>query len=84
MGSKMYKARFPYLAVIDTNYTSDHLRDDDHVTQVGLDDGRLLIWRSLLLGLAELLDETHRLALEAALEPPAGTGVDEVDELVVR
>ena len=45
---------------------------------MGLDDGRLLIRGSLLLGLAELLDETHGLALETALEPTAGAGMDEL------
>ena len=45
---------------------------------MGLDDGGLLIWRGLLLGLAELLNEAHGLALETALEPTAGAGVDEL------
>jgi len=45
---------------------------------VGLDDSRLLIGGSLLLGLAELFDETHRLALETALELSASTSVDEL------
>lgn len=45
---------------------------------MGLDDGGLLIRGSLLLGLAELLDETHGLALETALEPSASTGVDDL------
>lgn len=66
------------LAVVDANDAANHLRDDDHVAQVGLDDGGLLIGRSLLLGLAELFDEAHRAALETALEPSAGTSVDEL------
>lgn len=36
----------------------------------------------LTLGLPELLDETHGLALETAVEPAAGAGVDEVTELL--
>ena len=46
---------------------------------MGLDDGGLLIRGSLLLGLTELLDETHGLALETALETAAGAGVDELE-----
>ena len=68
-----------HLSVVDADNAADHLRDNNHVTQVGLYDGRLLVWWSLLLGLAQLLDETHRLALQATLEPAAGTGVDELD-----
>ena len=46
---------------------------------MGLDDGGLLIGGSFLLGFAELLDETHGLALETALETTAGAGVDELE-----
>ena len=34
------------------------------------------------LGLPELLDEAHGLALETTVEPAAGTGVDEVAEFL--
>jgi len=64
--------------------SSDHLGDDDHVTEVGLDDGGLLEGGGVLLGLTELLDETHGLALETALETSAGAGVDEVHQLLGR
>ena len=67
-----------HLAVVDADDGANHLGDDDHVAQVGLDDGRLLVWRGLLLGLAQLLEEAHGLALETALEPPAGTSVDDL------
>ena len=43
-----------------------------------LHDGGLLIGGCLLLGLAELLDESERLALETALEATAGAGVDKL------
>lgn len=46
---------------------------------MGLHNGGLLIWWSLLLGLAQLLDETHGLTLETALEPATGAGVDELE-----
>jgi hypothetical protein len=41
----------------------------------------LLVWLGLLLGLSELLDQTHGLALETTVEPTAGTGVDDIAEL---
>ena len=72
------RERETHLAVVDADDGADHLGDDDHVAQVGLDDGGLLVWRGLLLGLAELLDEAHGLALETALEPTAGAGVDDL------
>jgi hypothetical protein len=49
---------------------------------VGLDEVWLLVGLGLLLGLAELLDQTHRLALETAVETTARTGVHDVTELV--
>ena len=67
-----------HLAVVDADDGTNHLGDDDHVTEVGLYDRGLLVGGRLLLGLAELLDEAHRLALETALEPAAGTGVNEL------
>ena len=74
----MLHSTWTYLAVVDTDDAANHLGDDNHVTEMGLDDGGLLIRGSLLLGLAELLDETHGLALETALEPSASTGVDDL------
>lgn len=67
-----------HLAVVDTNNRPDHLWHDDHVSQVSLDHRGLFIRRSLLLGFTELLDEAHRTALEAALEPAPGAGMDEL------
>ena len=67
-----------HLSVVDADNAANHLRYDNHVTEVGLYDGGLLIWWGLSLGLAQLLDQAHGLALETALEPTAGTGVDEL------
>jgi hypothetical protein len=47
-----------------------------------LDEIWLLIGLRLLLGLAQLLDQTHGLALETAVEPTTGTSVDDIAELV--
>ena len=70
------------LSRVDSNDGADHFGHDDHVTEVGLDEIGLLVGLGLLLGLAELLDQAHGLALEAAVEPSAGTGVDEVAQLL--
>lgn len=71
------------LAVVDTDDRANHLGDNDHVTEVGLDDGWLLVGAGLLLGLAELLDQAHGAGLESALETAAGTSVDKLNEGLV-
>lgn len=72
------------LAGVDADDAADHLGDDNHVTEVGLDEVGLLVGPGLLLGLAELLDQAHGLALETAVEPATGTGVDDITELLGR
>lgn len=68
------------LSVVDSDDASDHLGNDDHVTEVGLDALGLLASGSLLLGLAELLHEGHGLALKPTLEASASTSVDQLGE----
>lgn len=70
------------LSRVNTDDGTDHLGDDDHVTEVSLDEIGLLVGLGLLLGLAELLDEAHGLALETAVESSAGTSVDDIAELL--
>jgi hypothetical protein len=70
------------LARVDTNDATNHLRDHNHVSQMRLDEIRLLIGLRLLLGLAQLLDQTHGLALETAVEPTTSTSVNNIAELV--
>lgn len=70
------------LAGVDTNNAANHLGDDNHVSEVGLDEVGLLVGLSLLFGLAELLDQTHGLALQTTVDSSAGTGVDDITELV--
>ena len=69
------------LTGVDTNDGADHLGDNDHVTEVSLDEVGLLVRLGLLLGLAELLDQAHGLALQTAVKPPAGTSVHDIAEL---
>jgi hypothetical protein len=70
-----------FLARVDANDAANHLRNDNHVAKVSLDEIRLLIWLGLGLGLAQLLDQTHGLALQATVESSAGTSVDDITEL---
>jgi hypothetical protein len=71
-----------FLARVDTNNATNHLRHDNHISQMGLDEIGLLIRLGLLLRLAELLDQAHGLALQAAVEPAAGAGVHDIAQLV--
>ena len=71
-----------HLAVVDADNTSNHLWDDNHVTQMRLDNSGLLIGGCLLLRLAEFFDKSHGTALETPLEASASTGVDELNKLV--
>ena len=56
------------LAGVDANDATDHLGNDDHVSEVSLDNLGLLVGLSLLLGLAKLLDKTHGAALQATVD----------------
>ena len=53
------------LAVVDSNDGSNHFGQNDHVAQVGLDDGGLFSGRSSLLGSTQLVDESLRLGLQS-------------------
>ena len=70
------------LAGVDADDAADHLGHDNHVAEVRLDEVGLLVGLGLLLGLAELLDQAHGLALEAAVDPAARAGVHNVAELI--
>ena len=72
-----------HLSIVDPNNTPDHLRDDNHITQMGLDDRRFFVGRSFLLGLAQFLDQAHGLAFQAALETSTCSGMDELDKVIV-
>jgi len=71
-----------FFAGVDANDGADHLRHDNHVTKVRLDEVGLLVGLGLLLGFAQLLDQAHGLALQTAVEPATGTGVDDVAKLL--
>lgn len=71
-----------YLAVVDTDYTTDHFGDDDHVSEMGLDDCGFLVRGSFLLGFAQFFDEAHWAALEATVELATGACVNELCEAI--
>ena len=68
------------LARVDANDAADHLGHDNHVAEVRLDEVGLLVRLGLLLGLPQLLDQAHGLALQAAVDPSPGTGVDDISQ----
>jgi len=72
-----------HLAVVDSDLGMDHLGDDKHVAKVGLDNSGLVKDTALSLGLAELLDESHGLSLEASLHASSGTGMNVVQKFLV-
>jgi hypothetical protein len=63
---------------VNTTNGSNHLGDNDHVTQVSLDGRGLFVGSGLLLGLSKLLDQSKGLPLETSLEPSPRSGVDEL------
>jgi hypothetical protein len=71
-----------FLSRVDANNATNHLRNHNHVSEMRLDEVGLFIGLGLLLRLAELLDQTHGLALETSVEPTAGACVDDITELV--
>ena len=70
------------LSVVHTNNAANHLGDNDHVPEVGLDTSGTLTNSGLTLGLTKTLEEGHVLALHPTVgEPPAGTSGEQVNEL---
>ena len=61
------------LAVVHADDRPDHLRHDEHVAQVRLDDVGLIVRTAFLLFLAQLFEQRCALTFDATLEPPART-----------
>lgn len=70
------------LSVVDTNDGSNHLGDNNHVSEVSLDNGGLLVGAGSLLGLSQLSHQTHGLSVESSGQLSAGTGVDNLGEVL--
>merc|ERR1712168_919320 len=71
-------------ALVDSDDASDHLGHDDHVPQVRLHGLGLLVGKTSLLRLTQLLDETHRLAFETTSELAANAAREQLHQLVGR
>lgn len=71
-----------FLARVDTDDAANHLGHNDHVSEMRLDQVGLLVGLCLLLRLAQLLDQTHRAALEASVESTTGAGMEDGQEFV--
>ena len=72
-----------HLSIVDANDAADHLWDNDHISQVGLDNSRLLVWWSSLFGSTKLFNETHRTSLKTALEATTGAAMYEIYKLQI-
>ena len=74
--------RVELLPRVNTNDAADHLGDDNHISEVCLDDVGFLVGLGFLLGFSQFLDQTHWSALEASVKPTAGAGMEDVEEFV--
>merc|ERR1712194_156040 len=71
------------LSIVNTNNTTNHLRHNNHITQVCLDTPGLLSRSSFLLCLSKTFDESHWFAFETAGHTATGTGGDKLHELFI-
>ena len=72
------------LARVNPNHAADHLGHHDHVPQVRFHQVGFLVRLGFLFGFAQLFDQAHGFALEAAVEAAAGTRVHDVAQLFRR
>ena len=71
------------LSVVDSDHGTGHFRNDDHVSQVGLDNIGFLVGRAFLLLLAKLLDEGNGLSLESTSELSSNAAREELHQLLI-
>lgn len=70
------------LAVVHSDHGPDHLRQDDHVPQMGLHHLRFLHGWRLFLCLAQALQEGLLLAAQATVQPPPLAGAVQLHQLL--
>lgn len=70
------------LTVVDTNDGADHLWNNNHVSQVGLDNSWLLVSWGSQLGGSQLGNEAHRLGAQTSGESSSDSGTAELGELL--
>lgn len=71
------------LAVVHTDDGADHFGDNNHVSQVSLDDSGLLVLLSGQLSSSQLLDQTHGLGTQTSRESSSHSSTAELGELFV-
>lgn len=71
-----------HLTVVNTNQGADHLWNNNHVSQMGLDDSWLLVGWSGQLGGSQLGNETHWLGAQASGESSSDSGTAQLGELL--
>ena len=71
------------LPVVHPHHAANHLGDNDHIPEVGLDGLGLLAVRCLPLRLAQLLQKCDRGALDATAELPPLACTEELHEVLV-
>jgi hypothetical protein len=71
------------LAIVDADDGADHLGDDGHVSQVGLDGGRLVVGSGSLLGLAQLLEQRVVSTGNAACETTTNAASQKLQKLLL-
>lgn len=70
------------LPIVHSNHGPNHLRQDDHVSQMGLHNLWLLHGGSVFLGLAQTLQEGLLLAAQATVQPPPLAGAVQLHQLL--
>lgn len=70
------------LTGVDTDNAANHLGNDNHVSEMSLDEVGLLVGLGVLLGFSQLLDQTHRLPLQTPVDSATGTSVDDISQLL--
>lgn len=70
------------LTVVDTNQRANHLRNNNHVSQVGLDNSWLLVGWGSQLGSSQLGNQTHWLGAQTSGESSSHSGATKLGELV--
>ena len=71
------------LAVVNANNGTSHLRNDNHIAQVCLDNVRFLIGRTFLLLLTQFLDQSQRLTFKTTTDFPPDTARKQLHQLFI-
>lgn len=70
------------LTVVDTNQRANHLRNNNHVSQVSLNNGRLLVSWSSQLSSSQLGNQAHRLGAQTSGESSSNSSAAELGEFL--